>query len=73
MNISDRLQHLCEMLDQSFILAEKGKIKESDDLYLKCYTIAYNMLAAYDSAMFSDNELNLLNKIISEFNYEQEY
>lgn len=71
MNISDRLSHLYEMVDESYILAKQGRVMESDELYLKCYTIAYNMLATHDSAMFSEDELNFLNKIISEFNYEK--
>jgi hypothetical protein len=61
------------MIDQSHALAKKGKIMESDDLYVRCYTVAYNMLASHELGMFSDEELNFLNKIITEFNYEQEY
>lgn len=71
MNISDRIANLYEMVDESYLLARQGRILESDELYVRCYTAAYNMLANFDSGMFSEEELNFLNKVISEFNYEK--
>ena len=61
------------MIEHCYDLSREGKISQSDELYLKCYTIAYDMLATYHASFFSDEELNFLNKIIAEFNYENKY
>lgn len=71
MNISDRLFTLYEMVQKSYDLADRGYAAESNELYIKAYKIAENMLNIYEISMFSDEELTFLNHIIKTFDYEQ--
>jgi hypothetical protein len=70
MSISQQLEKLYDMIDQANDLANKKRYQQSDEMYLKCYTIAYDLLSRYDSCFFSNEEYEFLNKILSEFEYE---
>ncbi len=70
MSISERMANLYDMIDMSFSLVQQGKYAEADDLYIKCYTTAYDLLSKYDDGFFSQEELDFMNTIISEFEHE---
>jgi|LauGreDrversion4_2_1035121.scaffolds.fasta_scaffold104630_3 hypothetical protein len=68
--ISDRINTVYDLIQRSYDLADHGKSSESNDVYGKAFIIAENLIKNNDIAMFSDDELDFLKKIITTFNYE---
>jgi len=68
--ISDRINTVYDLVQKSYELADHGKSSESNQIYSKAYMIAENLLKTHDNAMFSEEEIDFLNKIITTFDYE---
>lgn len=68
--ISDRINTVQDLVQKSFELADRGKSSESNEIYSRAFIIAENLLKTNDIAMFSDDEIDFLKKIITTFDYE---
>lgn len=68
--LSDRINAVYDLVQKSYELADNGRSAESNQIYIKAFTIAENLIKYNDIGMFSDDELDFLKKIITTFDYE---
>lgn len=65
--ITKRLSNITKDYEKAKRLAGEGKIAESNDFYITAYMEAADLLESYAAGYFSDDEYIFINKLMKEF------